>query len=161
MHNIHTLFTLLILYQIKHFLADYVFQTPYMLGKFQKYPDFIKPLLAHAAVHGAATFLIALLFKPEMALFVAAFDMCWHFGIDRVKASPSLLGRFKALSGSEYVKLQQAKVVVEAQNSSSINNAVIESYNKQFKSNVYFWLALGADQAAHHLTYYIIIWNLL
>lgn len=161
------LFILLVLYQIKHFLCDFPLQTPYMLGKFKKYPDFIMPLLAHAAVHGLATLLIALVFKPEMALFLAGFDMCWHFGIDRVKASPDLLGRFKALSGTEYVQLLQnkaaAEIVLENPTSQAKTQyeALIAGYNKQFKNNVYFWWALGADQFCHHITHYIIIWNLL
>lgn len=155
----YTLFVLLVLYQVKHFLCDFPLQTPYMLGKFKKYPDFIKPLLAHAAVHGLATFLIALWFKPEMALFLAGFDMCWHFAIDRVKASPSLLGRFKALSGDEYVSLWHRRECVKKFTTN--NEEILAEIDQRFKNNIYFWWALGVDQFCHHITHYIIIWNLL
>lgn len=175
-----TLFVLLVLYQIKHFVCDYPLQTPYMLGKFKKYPDFIMPLLTHAAVHGVATFFIALWFKPEIAGFLALFDAGIHFIVDRIKASPSLLGRFKALSGTEYIQLQQnraaSEIVLEyraklkpktrgwrktIEKNREYHKSQIAGYNKQFKSNVYFWWALGADQMAHHLTHYAIIWFLL
>lgn len=152
-------FILLVLYQIKHFLCDFPLQTPYILGKFKKYPDFIKPLLAHAAMHGFATFLIALLFKPEKALFVAAFDMCTHFVVDRIKASPDLLGRFKALSSTEYK--QKMSDYLSYKRDGKLHYPRAKSLAKDFKSNVYFWWALGADQGLHHLTHYIIIWNLL
>lgn len=164
-----TLFLLLVLYQIKHFLCDFPLQTPYMLGKFKKYPDFIKPLLAHAAVHGLTTLLIALWFKPEMALLLAMFDACTHFVVDRIKANPSLLGRFKALSGRDYVELAKDKAISEriirsgaySQTERTSEKEVLNDINKKFKSNVYFWWALGADQAAHHLTHYFVIWCLL
>lgn len=101
---------LLVIYQIKHFVCDYPLQGQFMLGKFKKYPEFILPLLAHSGVHGAATFAIAIWFKsPAVALALGLADMAIHFGVDRVKASPNLLGRFKALSGNEYVALLEER----------------------------------------------------
>lgn len=41
-----TLFILLILFQIKHFVADYLLQGEYMLGKFKPGWSFLKPLLS-------------------------------------------------------------------------------------------------------------------
>jgi hypothetical protein len=46
---------LLAVYQLKHFVADYPLQTPYMLKKFLPGNDFIKPLSAHAGVHALFT----------------------------------------------------------------------------------------------------------
>lgn len=97
------IFVLLVVYQLKHLICDYFLQGKYMLGKFQPYPKFILPLLAHASVHGMATFLIALCVKPKIAFWVALLDLVAHFVIDRVKASPNMLGRFKALDANNYV----------------------------------------------------------
>lgn len=158
------IFLLLIIYQIKHFLCDFPLQGRYMLGKFKPGNEWILPLLAHASVHGVATFLIALCFKTKIAFWVALFDMAIHFTMDRIKASPNMLGRFKALSGTEYMALAK-----EHQNA-GINgflNLDLKEFAKQkeiektFRSNTYFWWSLGLDQGVHHLTHYAIIWCLL
>lgn len=117
------IWSLLIAYQVKHFVADYLLQGRWMLGKFKPYPDFILPLLAHSAVHGLFTLAIALYVRPELC-WVSLVDLAVHFGVDRLKAAPSLGGRWK------YHQPQ-------------------------------YWYALGADQMAHHLCHYWIIWMLL
>lgn len=149
---------LLIIYQIKHFLCDYPFQGKYMLGKFKPFPEYILPLLVHSFVHGLATFGIALCFRPALALPLGLFDMLVHFIVDRVKASPKLLGRFKAVSASEYRAIQHGSEY------DGVNaELLLHKWNcvDKLKSNVYFWWALGADQMAHHLTHYFIIFLLL
>jgi hypothetical protein len=79
-----TIFLLLILFQIKHFLCDYPLQTPYMLKKFSA--DWRKPLTAHAGVHAAGTYLICLFFGGIFgALVLAMLDFTAHFAIDRAK----------------------------------------------------------------------------
>lgn len=85
---------LLVLFQIKHYLADYIFQTEYMLQKFKPGWDFIPPLAAHCAVHACFTLLIVAVFSPHLALLLALFDFIVHFAMDRIKASPRMLGRF-------------------------------------------------------------------
>jgi hypothetical protein len=117
---------LLVAYQLKHFLADFPLQGRYMLGKFRPGWDFIPPLLAHAGVHGAFTLLLSWLAgaRPIVCCALAVLDLGVHFGVDRVKASPRLLGRWKP-------------------------------------DDRRFWWVLGADQMAHHLTHYAIIWALL
>lgn len=85
---------LLCTFQLKHFVADYILQTDYMLGKFKK-QDWELPLLCHTLVHAFFTFVICVaLIDPVMAFYLACFDLCVHFVMDRIKASPSLLGRF-------------------------------------------------------------------
>jgi hypothetical protein len=118
-----TTLLLLCAYQLKHFFADYPLQTPYMLRKFESGRTWILPLAAHAGVHAGATLLIALCVRPSM-FWLALVDFVVHFIVDRIKASPSLLGRFKP-------------------------------------NQPYFWWALGADQMAHHLTHYGILFLLL
>lgn len=89
-----SVFTLLIIFQFKHFICDYPLQTPYMLGKLRR-DDWIMPLAAHAGVHSLGTFMIALIFSTmylATALLIA--DFVLHFIVDRLKASPSIGGRF-------------------------------------------------------------------
>ena len=147
---------LLVIYQLKHFLADFPFQNKYMLGKFKGGNEWILPLLAHASVHGAMTYLIALMVKPSIAIWLALFDLVVHFVADRIKASPELLGRFKSLSNKEYISCELS---LEQNGLSSV--IPVDEVRKRIKSNTYFWWALGADQTAHHLTHYFIIWCLV
>lgn len=88
------IFSLLILFQLKHFLADYPLQGKYMLGKF-KDSGWVAPLSAHCGVHAFFTLCISLaLVSWEYAIALACFDFVVHFIMDRVKASPRLLGRY-------------------------------------------------------------------
>ena len=90
------LFILLVLFQIKHFAADFPLQTQYMLGKFKK-DNWILPLSAHAAVNAFITLTIALAFSDSFYVitFVTLVDFITHFIMDRIKASPDLLGKWK------------------------------------------------------------------
>lgn len=134
------IFLLLVIYQFKHFIADYPLQGKYMLKKFLPDWGFFLPLLAHTMVHAVMTLVIALFFvSPGMAISLALFDMVIHFIMDRIKAGPKYLGRFKALTAKEYM----------------------ESSPEQKKSNVLFWYSLGLDQMVHHLTHYVIIYMLV
>jgi len=150
------IFILLTVYQIKHFLADFPLQGKYMMGKF-KSKDWALPLAAHCGVHAFFTFIIVLLyyfyythhfFMWPMALGLAVFDFSVHFVVDRIKASPNLLGRYEALSKAEFIPVIKQL---------SFNNKA----KAQLRSNTLFWWSLGADQMAHHLTNYFIIWCLL
>ena len=89
---VYEIFILLILFQVKHFLADYLFQTPYMIGKLNK-KGWVLPLLAHAAVHTFSTLGILLVFAPSL-WYLSIFDGVVHFTMDRIKASPNLLNRW-------------------------------------------------------------------
>lgn len=132
------IFVLLILYQIKHFLADFPLQNEYMLKKFLPGKEFILPLASHCLIHSVITFLITLgaTQKLPISLYLAALDFVVHFIMDRIKASPKLLGRFKPLTAKEYM----------------------DSSNEQKLHNKYFWWALGLDQGVHHLTHYLLIY---
>lgn len=134
-----SVFTLLLIYQAKHFLADYPLQGRYMLGKFRPDWGFFMPLLSHATLHGAFTFGIALFYKPELAPWLALFDVAIHFFMDRIKAGKKYLGRFKTLTAD------------------TAPTATAE----QWRSNDFFWWSVGFDQMVHHLTHYAIIYMLL
>lgn len=91
---VNNIFILLILFQIKHFLADYPFQGKYMLGKFKDGWDWVIPLLTHTFVHFLFTLGICLLVNPSL-WWLALVDMGIHFCMDRIKAGKKFLGRFK------------------------------------------------------------------
>lgn len=149
MSNVAWVFVLLVVFQCKHWLADYPLQRRWMLGKFRSDWGFVFPLLAHVAVHGFMTFWISAIalsalrsdfWNPQpVALLLAFFDMTIHFVMDRIKASPKYLGRYKTLTA------ETAKTATDA----------------QWRSNDRFWWSMGFDQSIHHLTHYAIIWWLV
>lgn len=89
-----TIIILLIIFQIKHFLADYPLQNQYMLGKFKGGSDWVVPLMAHCTVHAWLTAWIILFTNPSL-WWLCLVDFSLHFTMDRIKAWKLLLGRFK------------------------------------------------------------------
>ena len=97
-----TIFLLLIVFQFKHFICDYPLQTQYMLGK-MKDTGWVKPLAAHAGIHAIGTFIVAYYFlnlnyyldSIAFATILAIADFILHFIVDRIKASPTIGGRFR------------------------------------------------------------------
>ena len=116
------IFLLLLCFQVKHFICDYLLQNTYMLGKFKK-EGWELPLLSHTGVHFLGTFVLTFLFTNNLwlALFLGTADLVIHFIVDRMKAHPEVGGRYH-------------------------------------QENPKFWWCLGADQAAHHLTHYLLIY---
>lgn len=151
-------FILLILFQVKHFIADYPLQGKYMLGKFKPGYDFIIPLSAHCFIHFILTFNICLVFTNNFktSLYLSLFDFIIHFIMDRIKASPNMLGRFKPLSAKDMIEIMSRNF--NNFNSTSEYKRVLHSDKIKLKHNTYFWWSLGLDQAVHHLTHYFIIY---
>jgi len=87
-------FALLVLFEIKHFLADFPLQSRYMLQKGGAGWGFVAPLLTHALVHAALTGIIVLAFAPAL-WWLALVDLVSHALMDRAKAGPRYLGRFR------------------------------------------------------------------
>lgn len=152
---------LFVIFQLKHFLADYPLQTlfPSMLGKFLE-RGWAKPLAVHCLVHAAFTAAIALWFLTYayhyrhpwtelQVLLVAGFDFGAHFIMDRVKAAPHLMGRWKALSKADYLAAAQQAACGSA------------AGKRALRGNMMHYNALGFDQLVHHLTHYVIIAFLL
>ncbi len=156
MELISLVFGLLIFFQLKHLIADYFLQTKYMLGKFKPGWDFLLPLLAHVGVHGTLTLGIVLLVAPHL-WWLCLVDMIIHFFMDRVKAGPKYLGRFKAVSGDEFRQYTQ---IIENKDMSG-NEFASEYAEKMLRHNVYYWVALGFDQMIHHLTDLYIVYVLV
>lgn len=164
-------FLLLALYQLKHVLADYFLQNSYMMGKF-KAKGWALPLAHHCLVHALFTDVIAgtalILLYPGRPMIWAlgtgcalgSFDFLIHFAMDRIKTSPSLLGRYKALSGKEYVAdaaLARPMTPGAEDRLSTFDYWDRIEAKQRLYSNVRFWWALGFDQMVHHLTHYAII----
>lgn len=159
---------LLVIFQIKHFVADYPLQNEFMLGKFKPGWDFLVPLLTHCWVHGILTFCISMFFTKDINFSVMLFnlDFWLHFIMDRIKASPSLLGRFKSLDANCFTGV---KMFAEGDFSSvGLGNiSEVDKYEhikwgkNRLKENKYFWWSLGLDQMVHHLTHYVIIYFII
>ena len=165
MTKLNLVFLLLVIYQLKHWFADYPLQGKYMLGKFKGGWDWVLPLAAHCGVHMAMTFVIGMFFAKDIvtAIGLSLFDFTIHFTMDRIKASPNLLGRFKALSANEMkaILIDVPKDVTLDKKNSGEWLSFLGKYGNALKSNTYFWWALGLDQGVHHLTHYAIIYWLV
>jgi hypothetical protein len=94
-------FILLIIFQVKHFIADFPLQREYMLRKFSPGWDFVLPLTTHCLVHGVLTLAVTMVFNPRL-WWLAPADFAIHFVMDRIKSSPRYLGRFNDLTRSGY-----------------------------------------------------------
>jgi hypothetical protein len=165
-------FVLSCLFQLKHFVADYLQQNEYMLGKF-KLTDWVKPLAAHCGVHAVWTFSILTALCPwisfKVIIFLTVMDFVIHFGMDRIKASPNMLGKFQSLSKGDFEEQQRYEDVLQTQLKRSHNPTELEcaeldlkwskeAWTDRKKSNKFFWIALGVDQLVHHLTHELIVY---
>jgi hypothetical protein len=91
--NLALVVGLYLAFRAKQFLCDYPLQTTWMaLGK-GKATGWFAPLAVHAGIHGAATALICAVVNPAF-IWLGVLDMALHFAIDRIKACPSIGGRF-------------------------------------------------------------------
>ena len=90
-------FCLLLIYQIKHYIADFPLQREYMLKKTKAGWDFVLPLATHCGVHAVGTLSICLIFKPQL-WWLAIADFLIHFIVDRIKSGPNYFGRYNDLT---------------------------------------------------------------
>lgn len=102
MYSVEWLLVLFIAYQVKHFLADYVFQNVYMLQKSRAGWDFFWPLTIHCGVHATMTLAIVFYLGKESLWWLAIVDFVVHFIMDRIKASPRYLGRFSDMKSRAF-----------------------------------------------------------
>src|SRR5690606_31961493 len=105
------------------------------------------------------TFIIVLFYTLSMpyALMLAWFDFLVHFLMDRIKASPNLLGQYQAITKEEYGRLTDAIAQAKWNNNDRALAKINQDFQKRKKSNKYFWWSLGFDQMVHHLTDIVII----
>ena len=90
-----TVFLLLIIYQLKHLIADYYWQYPNMYLNKGKKTGWLIPLASHASVHAIMTYVIAACYDSffmdgmhiGLVIGVTLFDFTTHFVVDRWKAT--------------------------------------------------------------------------
>lgn len=99
--EVQQIFILLIVFQIKHFVADFPLQKEYMLTKADRSWSFLKPLVLHCLVHGGLTLSITLYFAPHL-WWLCFIDFTIHFLMDRIKSGHKYLGRFNDMSKPSY-----------------------------------------------------------
>lgn len=95
--SLKLVFILLVVFQIKHFVADFPLQNRYMLQKKRTDWSFIPPLATHCAIHALLTLAIVCCVEPRL-WWVAFVDFVVHFTMDRIKAGPRYLGRYSDVS---------------------------------------------------------------
>jgi hypothetical protein len=100
-NDLQTLFVLLVIFQIKHFVADFPLQREYMLQKVKPGWDFLLPLSLHCGVHAFLTLAICLAYRPAL-WWLALVDFVVHFIMDRIKSGPRYLGRFNNVQKHSY-----------------------------------------------------------
>lgn len=93
MDKIQLIFILLVLFQVKHYIADFPLQGEYMLHKTSPGWDFLAPLSVHCLIHAALTLVIVCWWQPAL-WWLALVDFATHFIMDRIKSGPRYLGRF-------------------------------------------------------------------
>ena len=91
--DLNLIFSLLIAFQVKHFVADYPLQYDYMMQKIDMTWRFLIPLGVHCAIHALLTLAICLYFAPHL-WWLSILDFVIHFIMDRIKSGPKYLGRF-------------------------------------------------------------------
>ncbi len=99
--NLQTVFLLLVIFQVKHFVADFPLQFPYMLKKLSRGWEFVLPLSLHCFVHAVFTLLICLYFSPSL-WWLSILDFVVHFIMDRIKSGPRYLGRYNDVLRSPF-----------------------------------------------------------
>lgn len=167
-------FILFVIYQIKHFLADFPLQNSYMLGKFKAGLDFIKPLAAHCGVHAGFTLLITagyMFYKDSLSpqnwyipFAFAVMDFVIHFIMDRIKAAPKWWGRYTVASPRELGSMRKyIRMNRKNRRARKLRGELTPAMQagKLIRDNEIFWMCLGFDQMVHHLTHYGILWLLI
>jgi Protein of unknown function (DUF3307) len=99
--DLHLVFLLLCVFQVKHFVCDFPLQRRFMLQKVLPGWEFFFPLVVHCLVHAIFTLAIILWIKPEL-WWLALVDFVIHFLMDRIKAGPKYLGRFRDRDKASY-----------------------------------------------------------
>ena len=158
------LFWVFVAYRFKHYIADFLLQGRYMLGKFGSGVSWILPLAAHCGVHLAFTLAFAWLFAP-IGGGSALVDFAVHFVVDRIKADPKLGGLYQNLSKKEMAQVLEAEGYIKRTKqyapSPDGGRWTMANVQAMLRSNKLYYWALGLDQEMHSLTHYAIIWFLV
>ena len=89
------IFALLVLFQMKHFVADFPLQNEWMVfGKARDGVAWLGPLGVHVLIHGTLSLFILLWLAPAF-WYLCFVDAGTHLVMDRIKAWKLLLNRWK------------------------------------------------------------------
>jgi hypothetical protein len=88
--EVQTLVLLLVALQLKHVVADFLFQTDWTIAGKERDRAWLAPLMAHAGGHAALTLLIMLAVAPAF-FWLGAVDLLVHAAIDRGKGAAGRL----------------------------------------------------------------------
>ncbi len=91
-----------ILFMVKHYLADKVWQTQYMGGKRGINYTWIIPLTSHVMVHVLTSLVILIIIEKLDFIWLLGIEFMSHFAMDRIKSAPYLLGRFRETKWRPY-----------------------------------------------------------
>lgn len=79
------LFTLYVVFRLKHFICDFMLQSDWMaLSKGKPGKEGYSALFSHTIIHAIGTLLIVLVFAPEL-WWLALVDLAVHSVVDRLK----------------------------------------------------------------------------
>lgn len=129
----HNILILLFLFQIKHLIADYYLQFPYMYENKGKDKGWVGPLIDHSLVHAVSTLIIVSI----------------YFILTNV---PSEVGSTYAMIATSLIFLFDA-----------VTHFLIDRWKAIKKTNPSesrFWRLLGIDQFLHHIVGIIIIYSI-
>lgn len=155
-----TVFALVLVgvFEVKHLLCDFFLQTDRHIGKFAK-TGWVRPLADHCIIHAVATAAIVLVLGKLDLLWLPSVDFIVHFIMDRIKASPGLLGRYRSVTKEEYICAKET--IAKNDTSTQWSTSLIEQAKMKLQNNKYFWYSLGFDQFVHQLTGLFIVWTLV
>jgi hypothetical protein len=168
MTTVGLIFVLLAAFNLKHFIADWLWQTDYHQGKAKRGWGFLGPLLSHVSNHFILTTTISAVVLIHFdhpapfgfGMLIGLGDAVVHFIMDRIKAGPKYMGRWKMLTGNEVARakemlLKEGDVTTWA---GWLDHLGASSW---LRGNQLFWWSLGFDQAIHNLTNYAAIYAVL
>jgi len=91
---LEVMFIMLVITQMKHLIADYYLQLPYMYENKGKENNWIRPLIDHSIVHSTGTAILIGIYSFfvervgfEIIIGLILFDFITHFITDRWKAT--------------------------------------------------------------------------
>ncbi len=128
---INSILFLLIVFQIKHLIVEFYLQTPYMYENKGNAIGWVKPLMAHAGMHAASTFIIIFIFT---LIFI-------NININGIQYHLFLLVGFSLFDGTTHFIIDRWKATLQYSTTESK-----------------FWTSLGIDQILHHIVGIIIIY---
>jgi len=181
MNIVPLIFLLLVVFNYKQLVADWLLQTDYHQRKAARGWDFLGPLLSHVSNHFIFTTLISagVLFYFDhpaplgFGMLIGLGDGIVHFYFDRIKAGPKYMGRWKMRSGHQVLC---CKEILAAKPGDRYFEPTFDQWceyeeyllkldqrdaRRALHGNRLFWWSLGFDQSVHHLTNYAAIYAVL